>query len=940
MASQPHTSEIPAPSVPNLAFVEDLYYAWLSDPSAVSEPWRRYFERLPATPGTAPAPAAFPPRRPDGAHAAVPAGAAEADAAFQAKVDRLAEAYREYGHLRADLDPLRLTQRAERFSLAAFGLGEADLDRRCAGEDGRPGETLRDLVARLEETYCRTLGVEVAHMHDADLRHWLEERMERTRNRCPLPPEARRRLLEKVVEAETLEQFLATRFIGAKRFSIEGSEGLLPLFELLLDRAVGYGVRNVVIGMAHRGRLNVLANVVGKPLRDIFAEFRDTAIVNAGGGDVKYHLGYSSDRETPDGVLVHLSLSFNPSHLEWIDPVVQGRVRGKQDRYQDVERIRSVPVLVHGDAAFAGQGLVAEILQMSELEAYTVGGTIHVIVNNQLGFTTAPRDARSTTYATGPAHMLQIPILHVNGEDLEAIAQAVLLAVDFRQRFHRNVVIELWTYRRHGHNEGDEPSFTQPVMYRAIARKPTLKQLYAEQLVREGAIAPGDVDALAGRYRAQLEQAFQESAALAVQPGAQSMGGFWKEFHGGPLGSDAEVPTGVAADTLKQVGEALVHVPQGFRVHPKLVKVLEARGEMARGKRPLDWAMGEALALGTLAWEGTRIRLVGQDTRRGTFSHRHAVLYDQERGTPYAPLSHLRSGQGPVEIRDSLLAEGGPLGFEYGYSLEMPDALTMWEAQFGDFVNAAQVIVDQFLAAAEAKWHRLSGLVLLLPHGMEGQGPEHSSARLERFLELSVDDNWRVVNLTTPGQYFHALRRQVRSPWRKPLIVMSPKSLLRHAQAVSTLDELVQGGFRPVIADAADPQETSRVVLCSGKLYYELAAARAAKGARHVALVRLEQLYPLAVDEVRAAVGRLRRGVEIVWAQEEPSNMGAWDYIDHWLAPRLPGPVQLVSRPPSASPAAGSATRHKLEQEQLVREALGEPVSRLARVTARAVPER
>jgi 2-oxoglutarate dehydrogenase E1 component len=396
----------------------------------------------------------------------------------------------------------------------------------------------------------------------------------------------------------------------------------------------------------------------------------------------------------------------------------------------------------------------------------------------------------------------------------------------------------------------------------------------------------------------------------------------------------------VAAEAVRQIGEALVHVPQGFRVHPKLAKVLEVRGEMVRGARALDWAMGEALALGTLAWEGTRIRLVGQDTRRGTFSHRHAVLYDAERGTPYAPLSHLRSGQGPVEIRDSLLAEAGPLGFEYGYSLEMPEALTMWEAQFGDFVNAAQVIIDQFLAAGEAKWHRLSGLVLLLPHGMEGQGPEHSSARLERFLELSVDDNWRVVNLTTPAQYFHALRRQVVSPWRKPLVVMSPKSLLRHPQAVSPLDDLVQGRFRAVIADPSDPQETTRVVLCSGKLYYELAAARAAMGARHVALVRLEQLYPLAVDEVRAAIARSRPGVEIVWAQEEPSNMGAWDYVDHWLAPRLPGPVQLVSRPPSASPAAGSSTRHKLEQEQLVREALGEPVSRLARVTARAAPER
>jgi 2-oxoglutarate dehydrogenase E1 component len=644
MSSEQQRDDLVVPSVPNLAFVEDLYYAWLDDPASVDEPWQRYFESLPRTPGTRPAPAGFAPRRPDGVHA--PAGPVpEADAAFQAKVDRLVTAYREYGHLRADLDPLHLTQRAERFSLAAFGLSDADLDRRVAEPERRADPTtLRELVERLEETYCRTLGVELAHMHDADLRGWLEQRMERTRNRCPLPPEARRRLLEKVVEAETLEQFLATRFLGAKRFSVEGAEALLPLFELLLDRALGHGVRNVVIGMAHRGRLNVLANVVGKPLRDIFAEFRDTAIVNAGGGDVKYHLGYSSDRETPDGVLVHLSLSFNPSHLEWIDTVVQGRVRAKQDRYGDGDRVRSAPVLVHGDAAFAGQGIVAESLQMSELEAYAVGGTIHVIVNNQVGFTTSQHDARSTTYSTGPALMLQIPILHVNGDDLEAVAQAVLLAVDFRQRFHKDVVIDLWTYRRHGHNEGDEPSFTQPVMYRAISRQRTLKQLYAEQLTREGVVAPGDVEAMTARYRARLEEAFQESSSRAVTAGVQAMGGFWKAYRGGPIGRGPEAPTAVSPETIRAVSEPLVHVPQGFRVHPKLAKVLEARAEMVRGARPLDWGTAEALALGTLAWEGTRVRLVGQDTRRGTFSHRHAVLYDHERGTPYAPLSHLRSG--------------------------------------------------------------------------------------------------------------------------------------------------------------------------------------------------------------------------------------------------------------------------------------------------------
>jgi 2-oxoglutarate dehydrogenase E1 component len=923
----PHETELSAPpAVNNLAFVEKLYYEWLADPTSVDEGWRRYFEALPAAPGVAPAPEAFPPRRPNGHLAAIAGKPAEPDAAFQAKVDKLVQAYREYGHLRTDLDPLGLTRRAEPFTLGSFGLSEADRGRRCADPDGRGEVTLGDLVARLEETYCRTLGVELAHMHDADLRSWLEQRMERTRNRCPLPADVKKRLLDKIVEAETLEQFIGTRFLGAKRFSVEGAEGLLPLFELLVDRSIGHGVRNVVIGMAHRGRINVLANVLHKPLSQIFAEFRDNAIINAPGGDVKYHLGYSSDRETPDGVLVHLSLSFNPSHLEWIDTVVQGRVRAKQDRYQDVERSRTVPVLVHGDAAFAGQGIVAESLNMSELEAYAVGGTIHVIVNNQVGFTTSPKDARSTTYATGPARMLQIPVIHVNGEDMEAVAQAVLLAVDFRQRFHRDVVIDLWTYRRHGHNEGDEPAFTQPVMYRAIARKPTLRALYAEQLVREGTATPREVEDMTARYRARLEEAYAASAKIAVQPGADAQAGFWKQYRGGAVGRADEGPTAVSSETLREVGKALVHVPQGFVVHAKLAKVIEARAQMVAGEKPLDWAMGEALALGTLAWEGTRVRLVGQDVRRGTFSHRHAVLHDQRSGVPYSPLAHLRAGQGPVEVRDSLLSEAAALGFEYGYSLEMPDALTIWEAQFGDFVNAAQVIIDQFLAAGEAKWNRLSGLVLLLPHGMEGQGPEHSSARLERFVELSVDENWRVVNLTTPANYFHALRRQVRSPWRKPLVVMSPKSLLRHPAAVSPLAELADGRFRKVIGDDADPSEITRVVLCSGKVYYDLAAARDAQGARHAALVRLEQLYPLDVDGVLAELRRYRGGVELIWAQEEPANMGAWEHIDRQLAPRLPSRLAYVGRQPSASPAVGSATRHKLEQEQIVREALGEPV--------------
>ena len=922
----------PGPDASSLPFVEELYFAWLRDPASVGDAWRAYFDALPRVAGAEAAPAAFGRRRRD--HRAAPLAGEETGGeagteAFMARVDRLREAYREYGHLQARLDPLGLERAGGgSFELSEFGLSEADLDRRVPRRDGGEGVqgTLRQLRADLEETYCRTLGVELAHIHDRELRRWLEQRMERTRNRLMLAPEVKRMLLQKLTEAELFEQFLGARFLGAKRFSLEGAEGLIPLLELLVDRAVGHGVRNVVVGMAHRGRLNVLANVLAKPLADIFAEFRDQSIVDGGGaGDVKYHLGYSSVRDSQDGDL-RLSLAFNPSHLEWIDTVVLGRVRAKQDRYQDAERRRSLPLLVHGDAAFAGQGIVAEMLAMSELESFGVGGTVHVVVNNQLGFTTSPRDARSTTYPTGVATMLDVPIFHVNGEDLEAVAQAVLLAIDFRQRFHKDAIIDLWCYRKYGHNEGDEPAFTQPVMVRAIARKTPLRRVWADRLVGEGVLSAGEVEAMVGAFRGRLEEAYAASAA-AVLPGRKESEGLWSRYRGGPMAAMPPVDTAVPADVIAHVARHLTGIPAGFRAHPKVAQILEHRAEMAAGKRPVDWGMGEALALGTLAWHGTRVRLVGQDTRRGTFSHRHAVLHDRETGVPYMPLAHLREGQGTVEVRDSLLSEAGVLGFEYGYSLEAPDALVIWEAQFGDFVNAAQVIVDQFLSSCEAKWNRLSGLVLLLPHGMEGQGPEHSSARLERFLELSVDDNWQVMNLTTPAQIFHALRRQVLSPWRKPLVVMSPKSLLRRPEATSSLAELTGGRFRHVLPDAGggDPAEVSRVLLCSGKVFYDLAAARAAAQARHVAIVRLEQLYPLHAGDLAAALAAYRPGAEVVWVQEEPRNMGAWDYASVHLAPlvRRLGELACVSRPPGVSPACGSATRHRLEQEALVQEALG-----------------
>ncbi len=917
--------QVPAPDAANLDFVERLYFDWLRDPGSVDGGWRRYFEAVGPVEGAAPAPDGFARRRAFDGHAAGSAAAAEA---FEARVDRMVQAYREHGHLLALLDPLGLERRPSggpAFELSEFGLSESDLDRSLpAGGAERPAAaTLRELRARLEETYCRSLGVELAHLHDRELRRWLERRMERTRNRVTLAPEVKKKLLRTLVEAELFEQFAGTRFLGAKRFSVEGAESLVALFELTIDRAVGHGVRNVVIGMAHRGRLNVLANVLHKPLARIFAEFRDQAVIG-GGGDVKYHLGYSSDRDSPDGG-VHLSLAFNPSHLEWIDTVVQGRVRAKQDRWRDPERRRAMALLVHGDAAFAGQGVVAESLEMSRLDAYAVGGTLHVVVNNQVGFTTSPRDGRSTTYATGLATMLDIPVFHVNGEDLEAVAQAVLLAVDFRQRFHRDAVIDLWCYRKHGHNEGDEPAFTQPVMYRAIAAKEPVRASYARELMRDGVVTADEVEAMARQYRAVLEEAFAASAALAAQPVRPGPGSIWGRYRGGTIGPE-EPETAVALDTLRHVGRHLAEIPPGFQAHPKIAKILEGRGEMAAGKRPLDWGMAEALALGSLAWQGVRVRLIGQDSRRGTFSHRHAVLHDQGSGATYMPLAHLREGQGPVEIRDSLLSEAGALGFEYGYSLEMPEALVVWEAQFGDFVNAAQVIVDQFLASSETKWNRLSGLVLLLPHGLEGQGPEHSSARLERFLRLSVDDNWQVMNLTAPAQLFHALRRQVLAPWRKPLVVMSPKSLLRHPQATSSLDDLATGRFHRLLADegGSPPADVRRVLLCSGKIYYQLLAERAEQQARHVALVRLEQLFPLSQAEVLEALSRYPAGAEVLWVQEEPANMGAWTHVQDVLGSAWPR-LGCITRPPNTSPASGSATEHKLEQQSLVRDAVGPP---------------
>jgi 2-oxoglutarate dehydrogenase E1 component len=945
----------------NLAWVEELYYSYRRDPASVDEAWRREFERMEgAHPGPPPPagngnghhhdgnghtvvarPAPVAPLEPTVLARTGPPPAAEiaAVAAQRAlggkRVRRLIEDYRELGHLAADLDPLGLVDRSKaHIKLEDYGLNDADLDTVVTSEDiaGANSRPLRDIVSLLYETYCRHMGVEIGHIHDSELRGWLQLRMESTRNRVHFSRAEQLHLLGKITEAEVFEHFLQTKFLGAKRFSLEGAESLIPIIDRIIENASRAGVSQIVIGMAHRGRLNLLANVLGKPAAEIFAEFldRDTSLTGEGAGDVKYHLGYSSDRVTAGG-RVHVSLGFNPSHLESVNTVVQGRLRAKQDRLGDKGRVRGLPILIHGDAAFAGQGIIAEAFNMSGLDGYTVGGTIHVVVNNQIGFTTSPKYSYSTTYPTDVARMLQIPIIHINGEDPEAVAQAVDLAVDFRQRFHRDVVIDLWCYRKLGHNETDEPNYTQPVMYRAIASKPSIRAAYLQGFSlssgTESPVTAADADALATARKHALEEALEAATKLQSPPRPSTFGGVWSRVRGGPDSGAREVSTAVSPDVVASISRALTTLPPDFTPHPKIAKLLETRVAMGAGRRPVDWGMGEALAFGTLLAEGVRVRVSGQDVRRGTFSHRHAVIVDYSNGTEYTPLEYLGEGQGTFEIRDSPLSEAGVVGFEYGYSLDMPEGLVIWEAQFGDFVNAAQVIIDQFLLSSEAKWRRVSGLVMLLPHGMEGMGPEHSSARLERFLNMSVSDNIQVCNVTTPAQIFHLLRRQVLRPYRKPLIVMSPKNLLRHPAAISSLSEFTQGGFRHIIPDESglDPKQVDRVLLCSGKVYYDLAAARDEYKLKNVAIIRVEQLYPLRRDEILETLSVYPEGIRVIWVQEEARNMGAWHFMSRNIPPLILSSFRWsgISRPFSASPATGSASRHKLEHQRLMEEALG-----------------
>ena len=896
----------------NAPFVEELYRRFLDSPAAVDEEWRRYFSQL------------------DG-HGALPAAERLAEEALQESVDELIQAYRMRGHLFAGIDPLGMrAPPPPELEIENFGLGPADLDHVFATGDmpGPPSATLREIVDRLRRTWCRTIGVEYMHGEDPAIKRWLQERMEASENTLLLSREERERILGDLTRAEVLETFLHKKYIGAKRFSLEGGEALIPLLDRVIEDAAARGTEEIVIGMAHRGRLNVLVNILGKSAQDLFAEFEDSdAHELLGRGDVKYHLGQSAERVTGSGRSVHLSLAFNPSHLEWVNCVVEGRVRAKQDREErDPERRKVMPLLIHGDAAFAGQGLVAECLNLANLEGYRTGGTIHVVINNQVGFTTSPEDGRSTPYATDIARVLRPPVFHVNGDDPEAVAWVVRLAVDYRQTFKQDVVVDIYCYRKYGHNETDEPAFTQPLMYQRVRAKASPREIYARRLVEAGVIDAARPQALVDEAHADLEAQLEKVRATGGKRAQGAMAGLWSHYRGGSDAAVPEVPTAVPEEKLRAHLLALSRFPAGFTPHEKIEKLFDGRRKLAEGPAdaPFDWATAEHLAFASLLAEGTPVRFSGQDSRRGTFSQRHAVLSDVKTGARYTPLQHV-GVQARFDIWDSPLSEAGVLGFDYGVSLDWPDALVLWEAQFGDFVNAAQVVIDQFVASCEDKWNRLSGLVLLLPHGFEGQGPEHSSARLERFLSLCAEDNIQVCNLTTPAQYFHALRRQVVRPYRKPLVIMTPKSLLRARAASSTLSDLSHGSFRRILPDesGADPATVRRVLLCSGKVYYDLAAAREQRKARDLAIVRLEQLYPIQEADLTAALAPYRLGTELVWVQEEPFNMGAW----YSLSARWPRALRerhrlcCVSRPESASPATGSAASHKLEQRLLVDQA-------------------
>ena len=941
------TSALPAGFLTgtNAAFIADLYTKYLANPASVDASWAGFFRELqddPAALMNEIAGASWTPAQPHpepevqakAEAKTAPPAASEANIQDSLRAIMLIRAYRVRGHLEAKLDPLGLEDRGHHPDLdpATYGFTQADYQRQIfvGGVMGLEKATLAQIVDLLRRTYCGSLGVEFMHIQNPDERSWLQQRLEALPT-ATTTKESQRAILQSLTQAEGFEKFLAVKYTGAKRFGLEGGEALIPSIEEVLKKSAQLGVNEVIFGMAHRGRLNVLTNLLGKPYTAIFSEFQGNSANPAdvqGSGDVKYHLGTSNDREF-GGKPVHVSLTANPSHLEAVNPVVLGKVRAKQDQAKDEERGEVLGLLIHGDAAMAGQGLVAECLALSELKGYRTGGTMHIVINNQIGFTTMPQYSRSGPYSTDVAKMIQAPILHVNGDDPEMVVEASRLAAEFRHQFKKDVVIDIVCYRRQGHNEGDEPGFTQPIMYRAIRDQKTTRELYAASLAASGVIPAEDSAKMVQDFQQKLEQDF--AAATSYKPNkADWLEGRWSGMQAGAKETLAHA-TSVPLDVLKIVGKALATPPENFEVNSKILRQLKAKEEMFATGDGIDWATGEALAFGTLLREGYPVRLSGQDCGRGTFSQRHAVIYDQQSEQRYIALNHIEGEKETFEVLDSPLSEAAVLGFEYGYSLAEPRALVLWEGQFGDFVNGAQVIIDQFISSGESKWLRMSGLVMLLPHGYEGQGPEHSSARFERFLQLCAEDNWQVANCTTPANYFHILRRQLHRNFRKPLILMTPKSLLRHKLAVSKLADFSGDSyFQRVIpeTEALDGKAVKRVVLCTGKVYYDLYEERQKRSLTDVALVRVEQLYPFPGDALAAELKKYPQA-EVIWCQEEPQNMGAWTFADRRIEAVLTGLGQkaqrpvYVGRPDAAAPATGLLKRHNAEQAKLVDEALG-----------------
>ena len=925
----------------NTAVIEAAYERWLQNPDSVDPTWRAFFQGFSlGLNGASPTTALAALTGEDKAgHGTI------IDSLKQSRVHQLINAYRSLGHLEAHLDPLSDQPAAHpKLSPEQFDLSEGDLDTSfdIGTYLGGGQMKLREIVTELRKTYCGHIGVEYMHIQDVDVRAWLQERMESTRNQPNFSTTEKTRIFRRVVKAELFERFLHTRYVGQKRFSLEGGETMVAAVDAIVEHCPNVGVEEIVMGMAHRGRLNILTSVMRKSFDVLFEQFSENYIPEAvgGDGDVKYHLGYEAVLETASGKKVEMRLAANPSHLEIVNPVVEGKARARQRIRGDTEtRKRVLPFLIHGDAAFAGQGIVAETLNFSQLPGYTTGGTIHFIINNQIGFTTEPQEARSTRYCTDVAKMIEAPVFHVNGDDPEAVCMVAQLALEFRAKYGRDIVIDMYCYRKHGHNETDEPAFTQPVLYKKIAAHPQVSAVLSGKLIEEGSLSTVEADAIRAEYTAALEKNFEKAKAAEVAKSAKRAAAIeQRKFVGSTAVFQPDyhfkaVNTGVPAATIDRVVAALTNVPADFKLNPKIKRFLEARAQAHKDGGPIDWGFAEALAFGTLLIENIPVRLSGQDCERGTFSHRHAVLHDMETQATYTPLCNLGPNQAVFCVYNSLLSEAGVLGFDYGYSLDYPNLLSIWEAQFGDFANGAQVVIDQFIASGESKWQRTSGLVMLLPHGYEGQGPEHSSARLERFLQLCAEDNIQVANITTPANFFHALRRQMKRDFQKPLVVMSPKSLLRHPGCVSRVDDFTHGSFQEILDDptylsggqgrTSLPMELKapeRLILCSGKVYYDLLEYRTKHHISNAAIVRVEQLYPLHRRRL-GDIAKKYANAKVVWAQEESANNGAWGFIAPQLEELFGRKPLYAGRDASASPAVGSLALHKLELGALLKEA-------------------